>query len=198
VRSRRLWLVVLAALVAVVAVGLKQASETNRPRRPTTGTLDAAEIRAKLAGAPPALASLHRQANVFLPGEREGLNARLHALRGYPVVVNVWAAWCGPCREELPVLQRASLDWGDRVGFVGVDLRDNRGSAERLLRQIPVSYPSFEDPDGKIASGYRLVGTPSTIYYDAAGQQTYVHQGPYVNRSDLDADIARYALGERS
>lgn len=151
-----------------------------------------------LAGAPPALAALHRQANALLPGERAALRARLHALRGHPVVVNVWAAWCGPCRDELPLLQRASVDWGTRVAFIGVDLRDSRASATRLLREFPLSYPSIEDPDGKIAAAYRLVGTPSTIFYDAAGRTTHVRPGPYLRRGDLDADIRRHALRRRS
>ena len=80
----------------------------------------------------------------------------MRALRGHPVVVNVWAAWCGPCRVELPVIQRASLDYGKRVAFLGVDLKDNRGAAAKLLRDIPLTYPSYEDPDGKVANGYRL------------------------------------------
>ena len=91
--------------------------------------ISAAELHAKLDGAPPALAAVHAQANDLLPGARKSLQARVPPLRGHPVVVNVWAAWCGPCRVELPVVQRASLDWGKRVAFLGVDLRDNRGAA---------------------------------------------------------------------
>jgi cytochrome c biogenesis protein CcmG/thiol:disulfide interchange protein DsbE len=108
-------------------------------------------------------------------------------------VVNVWAAWCVPCRTELPVVQRASLDYGKRVAFVGVDLADNRGAAQKLLRDIPLTYPSYEDPDGKVAKDFHLVGPPSTIYYDASGTQTYIHQGQYVDRAQLEADIKRYA-----
>ena len=85
----------------------------------------------------------------------------MRALRGHPVVVNVWAAWCGPCRVELPVVQSASLDWGKRVAFLGVDLRDNRGSAKKLSSQIPLTYPSYEVPDGKVYNGYRLIGPPA-------------------------------------
>ena len=193
-RRRWPWILGAIVLVVVVVVGLRQAPESKTPKAPTTSKISAAELHAKLDGAPPALAAVHGQANDLLPGARKALDARVRALRGHPVVVNVWAAWCGPCRVELPVFQRASLDWGKRVAFLGVDLRDNRGSARKLLSQIPLTYPSYEDPDGKIANGYHLVGTPSTIYYDASGKQTYIHQGQYADRKDLDADIKRYAL----
>ena len=182
--------------MAVVAVGIDQASQSGGPRETTK--LGADEIRAKLAGAPPRLAALHRQANALLPGGSTALLARVQALRGHPVVVNVWAAWCGPCRDELPLFQRAAIDWGKRVAFIGVDLRDSRASAARLLHEIPLSYPSFEDPGGKVAAHYRLIGTPSTIFYDASGRATHVRPGPYVRRGDLDADIRRHALRRRS
>lgn len=183
------------ALIAVLIVGLSQAPESKGPSNPGESPLSQAEVETKLAGAPPALAALHRQANAFLPGELRGLRARLRELRGHPVVVNVWAAWCGPCRDELPVFQRASLDWGTRVAFLGVDLNDNRDDARSVLERIPLTYPSFDDAKGRIATSYKLIGTPSTIFYDAAGRQVGLHQGPYLERADLDADIERYALG---
>jgi cytochrome c biogenesis protein CcmG, thiol:disulfide interchange protein DsbE len=187
------WIIGAIALAAIVVVGLNQAPESKTPSQPKVSKISAQELHAKLDGAPPALAALHAQANDLLPGARKGLQKRVRDLRGHPVVVNVWAAWCGPCRVELPVVQSASLDWGKRVAFVGVDLRDNRGAANKLLRQIPLTYPSYEDPDGKVYNGYRLLGTPSTIYYDASGKQTYIHTGPYQDRAQFDADIKRYA-----
>ena len=195
VRMRRWlpWIIGAVALAAIVIVGLNQAPESKTPSQPKVSKISAQELHAKLDGAPPALAALHAQANDLLPGARKGLQKRVRDLRGHPVVVNVWAAWCGPCRVELPVVQSASLDWGKRVAFVGVDLRDNRGAANKLLRQIPLTYPSYEDPDGKVYNGYRLLGTPSTIYYDASGKQTYIHTGPYQDRAQFDADIKRYA-----
>jgi cytochrome c biogenesis protein CcmG/thiol:disulfide interchange protein DsbE len=195
VRRRLLIAAAGIGLVAVVVIGLSQAQESSAPKNPTQRTLNPAQVRAKLAGAPPALTRLHRNANGFLPGERAGLERELQRLHGHPVVVNIWAAWCGPCRQELPVLQEVSVDHGKRVAFLGVDENDNRGAAQRLLRQIPVSYPSVEDPDGHIFQDYGLQGVPATIFYTAeGGDPAYIHQGPYLDRADLEADIRRYAL----
>jgi cytochrome c biogenesis protein CcmG, thiol:disulfide interchange protein DsbE len=188
------WIAGAVVLGAIVAYGLGQSQESKAPKQPTVSKITAQELHAKLDGAPPELAAVHREANDFLPGARTALLKRVQALRGHPIVINVWASWCVPCRAELPSVQRASLDWGKRVAFLGVDLTDNRGDAKKLLRKIPLTYPSYDDPDGKVARGYRLVGTPSTIYYDAAGKQTYIHQGQYYRRSDLYADIKRYAV----
>jgi len=182
------------AVVAIVVVGLSQSQESKTPSQPKKQTISADELGEKLDGAPPALAALHQQANDLLPGGRDAFDARLRALRGHPVVVNVWGSWCAPCRVELPIIQRASLDWGKRVAFLGVDTSDNRHDAAKLLDDIPVTYPSYEDPNGKIFTRYGLRGAPSTVYYDAAGKQTYLHQGQYLDRAQLDADIKRYAL----
>jgi cytochrome c biogenesis protein CcmG/thiol:disulfide interchange protein DsbE len=181
------------ALVAVLALGISQAAKESKPP-PPAATLSATEISQRLEGAPPPLAALHRQANQILPGARKGLRTRLAALRGHPAVVNIWAAWCGPCRAEMPVMQRVSLDMGKQVAFVGVDMKDNREAAATFLRKIPVTYPSYDDPSGEVYNAARLVGVPSTLFYDSSGKQTFVHQGPYFQRADLVDDIRKYAL----
>jgi len=181
------------ALVVVLALGISQAAkDTKTPPKATT--LSAREISTRLDGAPPELAALHRQANQILPGARKGLNARLAALKGHPTVVNIWAAWCGPCRAEMPVMQRVSLDMGKQVAFVGVDLKDNREAATTFLRKTPVTYPSYDDPSGQVYNAEKLVGVPSTLFFDKSGKQTFVHQGPYFQRADLVDDIRKYAL----
>jgi cytochrome c biogenesis protein CcmG/thiol:disulfide interchange protein DsbE len=195
VTAGRLALVVGAiALVAVVVIGVRQAAK-DAPGPPKATSINAGEISRRLAGAPPALAALHAQANRILPGARTGLTARLRTVRGYPAVVNIWAAWCGPCRAEMPVMQRVSLDMGKQVAFVGVDLRDNREAATTFLAKIPVTYPSYDDPSGKVYNAEGLQGVPSTLFYDRRGRQTFVHQGPYFARADLVRDIRRYAMG---
>ena len=182
------------ALVAVLVIGISQASKESSPPPKTTSTITAREIAQRLDGAPAPLAALHRQANQILPGARKGLRTRLAKLRGHPAVVNIWAAWCGPCRAEMPVMQRVSLDMGKQVAFVGVDLKDNREAATSFLRKTPVTYPSYDDPSGQVYNAEKLVGVPSTLFFDRNGKQTYVHQGPYFQRADLVDDIRKYAL----
>ena len=182
------------ALVIVLIIGLSSAAkETAKP--PAATTLSTNEIAQRLSGAPPALAALHRQANQILPGARKGLRTRLAALKGHPAVVNIWAAWCGPCRAEMPVMQRVSLDLGRQVAFVGVDLKDNKDAATTFLQKTPVTYPSYDDPSGQVYNAEKLVGVPSTLFFDKDGKQTFVHQGPYFDRAALVDDIRQYALG---
>jgi thiol-disulfide isomerase/thioredoxin len=192
--------VILAVVIAVgaaVGIGLKQAGSSDgsgdeqQALKPT-----AQETRAALAGSPAPLAALHAQPNALLGGGEKALKQRLAALRGHPVVVNVWASWCGPCRTEMPALQRVALQRGASVAFVGVNLKDDRAAARRFLREVPLSYPSYEDPDGQIYNDYALAGAPSTVFYDAAGRKTFTHQGPFLTTADLSRDIDRYALGK--
>ncbi len=193
-------LVIFAVVIAVgaaIGIGLNQARSSDGTGGDQTALKPTAEqARTALAGSPAPLAALHTQADALLGGGRKALHARLAALRGHPVVVNVWASWCGPCRTEMPALQRVALQRGRSVAFVGVNLKDNRAAARRFLQTVPLSYPSYEDPDGQIYNEYALAGAPSTIFYDAAGNKTFTHQGPFLTTADLNRDIDRYALGK--
>ena len=184
----------VVVLAAVVVVGLKQASTNDAGQSTETAAPTLSQAQSRLSGSPPALAALHAQAAQLLPGGPAALDKRLQALRGYPVVLNIWASWCGPCRQEMPVLQEVSVDRGRKVAFLGVDLKDNIPAAKRLLAQFPVSYPSYGDPDGTVFSDNHLAGVPSTIFYSRSGKRQLVHSGPYLSAADLNSDINRYAL----
>src|SRR4029079_5395393 len=114
----------------------------------------------------------------------------------YPVVVNVWASWCVPCRQEFPVLQQLFARYGKRVAFLGVHSDDSADAAATFLRENPVPYPSYTDPDKQLAEtvGVRL-GFPDTAFYDENGKLVYLKQGPYSEDSELEADVRRYAAG---
>jgi cytochrome c biogenesis protein CcmG/thiol:disulfide interchange protein DsbE len=149
-----------------------------------------------LAGAPPPLAALYKQANQLLPGGTGAYEKRIAELRGHPIVVNVWASWCGPCRYEFPVLQKLSARYGKRVAFLGVNSEDSEDTAATYLREEPVPYPSYSDPEKDILDsmgGYG--GVPDTAFYDRSGELVYLKQGPYEENSELEADVRRYALG---
>lgn len=149
-----------------------------------------------LAGAPAPLAALYRQGNKLLPGGVDAYEERIAALRGYPAVVNVWASWCGPCRLEFPHFQQAAASYGKRVAFLGIDKEDSSNAALTFLREEPVPYPSFEDPDEEIADSVGAsLGLPDTAFYNREGELVYLKQGPYENYAELKADIELHALG---
>ena len=154
------------------------------------------DYKRALAGAPKPLAALYAQPNQLLPGGTEGFQNRLAELRGYPAVVNKWASWCGPCRAEFPFFQRLSAKLGKRVAFLGVDSEDSDDAAKTFLGEFPVAYPSYTDPDQKIAELLKAtLGFPSTAFYDSKGELVYTRQGGYPDQQQLLADIRRYALG---
>jgi len=183
-----------AALVALAAAALLLAACGSS----SEGELDGSHpnYAQALAGSPPALAALHKQANELLDGGAEAFEKRIEALHGYPVVANLWASWCGPCRAEFPTLQKLSARYGKEVAFLGVNSKDSDGFATELLHEAPLSYPSYKDPDGKV--GEKLGtngGLPDTAFYGRDGQLCYVKIGQYAEQADLEADVRRYALG---
>jgi thiol-disulfide isomerase/thioredoxin len=193
-RRRLLIALGAAAVVAAVAIGLSQTHTTNSP--PRSSGISLADAQRELRGAPAPLAALHDQGADLLDGSRATVQARLKGLRGHPVVVNKWASWCGPCRYEFPFLQEASVRFGRQVAFVGLNSGDNRGDAQRFLQKVPVSYPSYVDPNERIATSLAAgAAYPTTIFYDALGRRRYIHQGGYATRDRLEQDVQRYALG---
>ncbi len=147
-----------------------------------------------LAGSPAALASVHEQAGQLL-GSESALAARLRSLRGYPVVINAWAAWCAPCRTEFPILASASARYGRQVAFLGADTNDSAGDARSFLARHPISYPSYQSSSAQLASLAVIEGMPTTIFIDRAGKVINVHIGQYGTEAALENDIEHYALG---
>jgi cytochrome c biogenesis protein CcmG, thiol:disulfide interchange protein DsbE len=190
-------LLAVAALAGVIVIGLTQAGGAGGTGEPAGGApparFDLAQARERLRGAPAPLARLHEQSNELLDGGGAAFQQRLRGLRGHPVVVNKWASWCGPCRAELPIFQAVATARGREVAFLGLNARDKRPAAERFAARYPVPYPSYDDPDEKIA---RELGVPSnfpvTVFIDAGGETAFVHQGGYRTRAQLAADIDRH------
>jgi cytochrome c biogenesis protein CcmG/thiol:disulfide interchange protein DsbE len=150
-----------------------------------------------LAGAPKPLAQLYAHPDQLIAGGSDAYSQQLAKLRGYPVVANVWASWCGPCRFEFPWFQSLAEKRGGQIAFLGVNSNDSSGSAETFLSELPLPYPSYSDPDLKIAQdlGGPPQAFPTTTFYDRSGKRVFTHPGVYGSEADLVADVNRYAAG---
>ena len=153
----------------------------------------AADAQRVLVGSPGSLASLHTQAGQLITSGK--LSDRLSSLHGYPIILNAWAAWCPPCREEFPLMAAASAQYGRKVAFLGADTNDSAGDARSFLAKHPVSYPSYPVASSDLSSLAILEGFPTTIFIDRSGKVAFVHTGQYQSEAALDNDIQHYALG---
>jgi cytochrome c biogenesis protein CcmG, thiol:disulfide interchange protein DsbE len=95
----------------------------------------------------------------------------LSELRGTPVVLNLWASWCTPCREEAPRLQRGWERWGRKgVAFLGLNIQDLRGDARSFAKRFGITHPSVRDARRGVADSYGATGIPETFFVDARGR----------------------------
>jgi cytochrome c biogenesis protein CcmG, thiol:disulfide interchange protein DsbE len=96
----------------------------------------------------------------------------LGELRGTPVVLNFWASWCIPCRDEAPLLQRTWRRQARPAGvlFLGLDMQDLTGDARDFMHQFGIDYLNIRDPSNPVARRYEVTGVPETFFITARGQ----------------------------
>ncbi|MBC7594758.1 MAG: TlpA family protein disulfide reductase [Kineosporiaceae bacterium] len=117
----------------------------------------------------------------------------LAGLRGEPTVINLWASWCGPCREELPLLAKSHRELGDRVRIVGIDFADDAADvALDLAAKSGVTYPLLADPTSSLKSSLKVVGLPQTIFVDEQGTIVATERRAYRSYDQLTAAISRH------
>jgi cytochrome c biogenesis protein CcmG/thiol:disulfide interchange protein DsbE len=145
--------------------------------------------------APPApafrLAVLWREAPTWPPAALPLLavdRLALRSLRGRPVVINFWASWCVPCRDEAPVLEAGARAYAGKVVFLGVDVQDLSGEARHFARKYGMNYGSLTDRSNQAYNNYGLTGVPETYYVDARGRVIAHNPGP-VTRTTLAQGI---------
>ncbi len=114
----------------------------------------------------------------FTLKSRDGKNVRLSDLRGQVVLLNFWASWCGPCRQEMPVLDAMHKKYGN-LGFavLGVNLDAKSEKAVKYLKDTPVNFTVLYDPKGKVSGQYGVQAMPSTVIIDRDGYVRYLHEG---------------------
>jgi cytochrome c biogenesis protein CcmG/thiol:disulfide interchange protein DsbE len=113
-----------------------------------------------------------------LPEATAGDIAALLAESPQPVLLNVWASWCIPCRSEAPLLAQAHASFGDRVRFVGIDVRDSQRDARLFLSEFDLDiFEHYFDSSGAIPASLEGRGVPLTFFYRPGGQLSYLHRG---------------------
>jgi cytochrome c biogenesis protein CcmG/thiol:disulfide interchange protein DsbE len=151
----------LAALIALLGYGVM----SNQPDRAVDDALAAGERQP----AP----------SLTLPTLRGDGSGSLSDYHGEVVVLNYWASWCEPCREESPLLQRWHRRIAPRGGTVlGIDTRDVTSDAEAFIREFGLTYPVLRDRDGRTQSKFGVVGYPETIVLDRRGRIAALRRGP--------------------
>jgi cytochrome c biogenesis protein CcmG/thiol:disulfide interchange protein DsbE len=128
------------------------------------------------------------------PPERLGLAD----LRGRRAVVNFWASWCDPCREEAPELARVARRYADRIGFLGVNILDGREDALRYTDRYRVPYESVRDTRAVVAKRFGVNGAPETFFLDERGNIVGKHIGAFKagQLEELIKDLIALGPGE--
>jgi cytochrome c biogenesis protein CcmG/thiol:disulfide interchange protein DsbE len=194
---------ILAALALVLTACGGPGSDDDSPTfgggaAPTTdgGKLAAAKKQAGIEDCPTAdgtAAAKDALPDVTLDCLGGGSPVRLSGLAGTPTVINLWASWCAPCREELPLLAKAHRAYGDKLRIVGVDFDDSAPDAAlELAEQSGVTYPLLSDPDSGTKAPLKVIGLPQTVFVDAQGTMVATERVAFRSYADLTAAIEKH------
>ena len=126
-----------------------------------------------------------------------GENLRLSEFRGDVVMINFWATWCGPCRQEMPLLDELYARY-ERVGFnlLGVNIDDDSRRAMQMIEELGVSFPVLFDASKEVSKLYEVEAMPVTVLVDREGNVRYVHHGYKPGYEDKYLDQIRSLLRE--
>lgn len=119
-----------------------------------------------------------RQAPALPTEVLSGHRVDLESLRGKPALINFWASWCAPCKQEAPELRRFAEQIGHRATLVGVDWNDRPENARAFIAESDWRYSVLRDSSGEVGNAYGLNGLPTTFVLDPSGHIVQKLQGP--------------------
>jgi cytochrome c biogenesis protein CcmG/thiol:disulfide interchange protein DsbE len=191
--SKRGAVVVMLLLAATTGCG-HQSAPTTAPSAPAEEGIPPSEYEPVAAPGVDSCAELpfresdaggeNRLPEWKLPCLVSGPSVDLARLGGKPVLINLWATWCGPCREEMPILQNAHISHRDKIAFLGVDTKDNPQRAAAFLEEVGATYPQVVDLDGRLLVEHlRIPGLPVTVVLDSEGEVIKKHVGAFTEES---------------
>jgi peroxiredoxin len=145
------------------------------------------------ASAPPAAAP----APDFTLPARDGGSVQLSSLKGQVVMINFWATWCGPCRQEMPLLEQIHAKY-EPLGFtlLGVNVEPDSAAATAWLEGMPVTFPVLFDTKNAVAGAFGVMGMPSSVFVDREGRVRHVHRGYKPGDEAQYADVIRALVKE--
>lgn len=175
--GRGAWLAVPLVLALAACTSTPKTSATAAPETPSPFA-DCAALTAPPPSAAPASSSAATSLlpDLSLPCFTGGQQVALNDLRG-PAVINMWASWCGPCRDELPVVQKLADRADGRLHILGVDVGDSRAAAASFGQGHSVTMPTLYDRDRRLLTALGRANLPVTVFVDSAGR-TNVHPLP--------------------
>ena len=110
-----------------------------------------------------------KPAPAFTLKTSDGKSISLADLKGKPVVVNFWASWCPPCRQEMPLLKATAEKYPEKVRFIGINVQDTDGSFKKALAEFALPYPNGRDEGLGISQTYAVMALPRTFIIDSEG-----------------------------
>jgi thiol-disulfide isomerase/thioredoxin len=139
----------------------------------------------------------HAAVPAFTLPARDGSNLSLEELKGEVVMINFWATWCGPCRQEMPLLEQIQAKY-EPLGFtiVGINVEPDSAAAQEWLAKVPVTFPILFDRKNEVAESFGVEGMPSSVFIDRAGNVRYVHRGYRPGDEAKYADMIRSLVKE--
>jgi thiol-disulfide isomerase/thioredoxin len=187
--TRAVWALVALALAA----GCTATSATSAATAAPGGS--AALVACPTPGAPSTAGYALPDLSLPCLGATDGAaTVPLRRLTGRPMVVNLWASWCAPCREELPAMARLSRSAGGRLRVLGVASLDPPGNSASFAADSRLPFPSLTDRDGDLERGLRRNGLPVTVLVRTEGTVAYVYQGPPLTDTTL-RELVKDKLG---
>lgn len=168
---RKNWPLFAGGILLGVGVGLLALSALGIER-------DLSNIRVISFGGESYLAPEEKQpAADFTLEDLSGIPVNLEELEGRPVVVNFWASWCGPCRNEMPLLEAYFMDYQDNLVILGVNAGEPADTVRPYVEELGLTFPILLDSKNEVYSLYRVRGMPTTFFLDADGIIRFQHIG---------------------
>ena len=114
----------------------------------------------------------------FTLKSKSGENVRLEDLRGQVVMLNFWASWCGPCRQEMPLMDEIYKKY-EKFGFtiLAINVDEDSADADRFLDAVPVTFPILYDNESRTSELFGVDAMPTTIMVDRDGNRRFIHRG---------------------